>query len=214
MKKSLLLLSFLAIVLHSFAQDDPKSRAIVDQLIAKNKSYTSFDADFTSRLVNTASKLDVKQEGNIKVKGRKFRLTLLDNIVINDGTALYTYSKKSNEVSISDPKDMDETLDPANLFNVYEKGFKSLYVGASTEDGVAVETIKLFPLDPAKKAFHTVILTVDKNKMEPRKVLMKYKDGNEVTYTLKNFKPNQEMVDALFSFDKAQYPGVEVNDMR
>ncbi|MBP9160527.1 MAG: outer membrane lipoprotein carrier protein LolA [Flavobacteriales bacterium] len=214
MKKSLLLLSFLAIVLHSFAQDDPKSRAIVDQLIAKNKSYTSFDADFTSRLVNTASKLDVKQEGNIKVKGRKFRLTLLDNIVINDGTALYTYSKKSNEVSISDPKDMDETLDPANLFNVYEKGFKSLYVGASTEDGVAVETIKLFPLDPAKKAFHTVILTVDKNKMEPRKVLMKYKDGNEVTYTLKNFKPNQEMVDALFSFDKAKYPGVEVNDMR
>lgn len=214
MKKSLLLLSFLAIVLHSFAQDDPKSRAIVDQLIAKNKSYTSFDADFTSRLVNTASKLDVKQEGNIKVKGRKFRLTLLDNVVINDGTALYTYSKKSNEVSISDPKDMDETLDPANLFNVYEKGFKSLYVGASTEDGVAVETIKLFPLDPAKKAFHTVILTVDKNKMEPRKVLMKYKDGNEVTYTLKNFKPNQEMVDALFSFDKAQYPGVEVNDMR
>ncbi|MBK8583095.1 MAG: outer membrane lipoprotein carrier protein LolA [Flavobacteriales bacterium] len=151
MKKSLLLLSFLAIVLHSFAQDDPKSRAIVDQLIAKNKSYTSFDADFTSRLVNTASKLDVKQEGNIKVKGRKFRLTLLDNIVINDGTALYTYSKKSNEVSISDPKDMDETLDPANLFNVYEKGFKSLYVGASTEDGVAVETIKLFPLDPPRR---------------------------------------------------------------
>jgi hypothetical protein len=31
---------------------------------------------------------------------------------------------------------------------------------------------------------------------------------------LKNFKPNAEMVDALFSFDKAKYPGVEVNDMR
>ena len=30
--------------------------------------------------------------------------------------------------------------------------------------------------------------------MEPRKVVMKYKDGNEVTYTLKNFKPNAEMV--------------------
>ncbi|MBK9419644.1 MAG: outer membrane lipoprotein carrier protein LolA [Flavobacteriales bacterium] len=214
MKKPLLLLAFLSLFLHSFAQDDPKSRAIVDQLIAKNKSYTSFDADFSSRLLNTASKLDVKQDGNIKVKGRKFRLTVLDNTVINDGAALWTYSKKSNEVSISDPKDMDEALDPANLFNVYEKGFKSQYVGASTEDGVAVETIKLFPLDPAKKPFHTVILTVDKAKMEPRKVVMKYKDGNEVTYVLKNFKPNAEMVDALFSFDKSKYPGVEVNDMR
>ena len=214
MKKNLLFLASLLLVLNSFGQDDPKSRAIVDQLIAKNKSYTSFDADFSSRLVNAASKLDVKQEGNIKVKGRKFRLAMLDNIVINDGTALWTYSKKSNEVSISDPKDMDETLDPANLFNVYEKGFKSQYVGVSTEDGVAVEVIKLFPLDPSKKAYHTVILTVDKAKMEPRKVVMKYKDGNEVTYTLKNFKPNAEMVDALFSFDKGKYPGVEVNDMR
>ncbi|MBX2982269.1 MAG: outer membrane lipoprotein carrier protein LolA [Flavobacteriales bacterium] len=214
MKKFFLLFASLLLVLHSFGQDDPKSKAIVDALIAKNKSYKSFDADFTSRLVNTSSKLDLKQEGNIKVKDRKFRLTLLDNIVINDGTVLWTYSKKTNEVSMSDPKEMDETLDPANLFNVYEKGFKSQYVGTGTEDGVAVETIKLFPLDPAKKPYHTVILTVDKNKMEPRKVVMKYKDGNEVTYTLKNFKPNAEMVDALFSFDKSKYPGVEVNDMR
>ena len=59
---------------------------------AKQKSYKSFDADFTSRLVNTSSKLDLKQEGNIKVKDRKFRLTLLD-IVIDDGTVLWTYSK-------------------------------------------------------------------------------------------------------------------------
>ena len=168
MKQTLLLLATLLFTLHAIGQDDPKSKAIVDALIAKNKSYTSFDADFSSRLVNTDSKLDIKQDGNVKVKGRKFRLTLLDNIVINDGTALWTYSKKSNEVSISDPKEMDETLDPANLFNVYEKGFKSQYVGTSTEGGVAVETIKLFPLDPSKKPFHTVILTVDKNKMEPR----------------------------------------------
>ena len=214
MKKSIVLFASLLLFLHSFGQDDPKSKAIIDKLIAKNKTYKSFDADFSSRLVNTASKLDLKQDGNLKVKDRKFRLTLLDNTVINDGTALYTYSKKTNEVSISDPKEMDETLDPANLFNVYEKGFKSQYVGTGTEDGLAVETIKLFPLEPGKKAFHTVILTVDKAKMEPRKVVMKYKDGNEVTYTLKKFTPNAEMVDALFTFDKSKYPGVEVNDMR
>ncbi|HMN06496.1 MAG TPA: outer membrane lipoprotein carrier protein LolA [Flavobacteriales bacterium] len=214
MKKIFLFFFSLLLVVNSFGQDDPKSKAIVDQVIAKNKSYKSFDADFSSRLVNTASKLDLLQEGNLKLKDRKFRLTLLDNTVINDGKALYTYSKKTNEVTITDPSDMDETLDPANLFNVYEKGFKSQYVGSGTESGVAVETIKLFPLEPTKKAFHTVILTVDKAKMEPRKVVMKYKDGNEVTYTLKRFVPNAELVDALFVFDKNKYPGVEVNDMR
>lgn len=214
MKNTILFFATLLLAANTYAQDDPKSRAIVDAVIAKNKTYKSFDADFSSRLVNTASKLDVKQDGNLKVKNRKFRLTLLDNVVINDGTALWTYSKKTNEVSITDPSEMDETLDPANLFNVYEKGFKSQYVGAGTEDGVAVETINLFPLEPAKKAYHTVVLTVDKAKMEPKKVVMKYKDGNVVTYTLKKFTPNAEMVDALFAFDKGKYPGVEVNDMR
>ncbi|HRN36921.1 MAG TPA: outer membrane lipoprotein carrier protein LolA [Flavobacteriales bacterium] len=214
MKNTILFFATLLLAANTYAQDDPKSRAIVDAVIAKNKTYKSFDADFSSRLVNTASKLDVKQDGNLKVKNRKFRLTLLDNVVINDGTALWTYSKKTNEVSITDPSEMDETLDPANLFNVYEKGFKSQYVGTGTEDGVAVETINLFPLEPAKKAYHTVVLTVDKAKMEPKKVVMKYKDGNVVTYTLKKFTPNAEMVDALFAFDKGKYPGVEVNDMR
>lgn len=214
MKNTILFFATLLLAANTYAQDDPKSRAIVDAVIAKNKTYKSFDADFSSRLVNTASKLDVKQDGNLKVKNRKFRLTLLDNVVINDGTALWTYSKKTNEVSITNPSEMDETLDPANLFNVYEKGFKSQYVGAGTEDGVAVETINLFPLEPAKKAYHTVVLTVDKAKMEPKKVVMKYKDGNVVTYTLKKFTPNAEMVDALFAFDKGKYPGVEVNDMR
>lgn len=214
MKRSIFIFLCLLLVLRSFGQDDPKSRAIVDRLIAKNKSYTSFDADFSSRLVNTASKLDVKQEGNIKVKGRKFRLTLLDNVVINDGAVLWAYNSKSNEVTLNDPKEMDETLDPANLFNIYEKGFKSVFVGESVEGGIAVQTIKLFPLDPTKKPFHTVILTVDKAKLEPLKVEMHYKDGNVVTYVLKHFRPNAEMVDALFAFDKSKFPGVEVNDMR
>lgn len=215
MKKSLLLLATSVLTLAASAQDDPRSKAIVDKLIAKNKTYTSFDADFSSRLVNTASKLDVRQEGNIKVKGRKFRLTLNDNTVINDGTALWTYSKKTNEVSITDPKEMDETLDPANLFNVYEKGFKSEFVSEKTDaNGTVLQTIKLYPLDPAKKAYHTVILVVDKNKLEPKSVEMHYKDGNVVTYVLKKFSPNTELVEALFAFDKAKYPGVEVNDMR
>lgn len=196
-------------------EDDPKSKAIVDKLIAKNKTWTSFDADFSSRLVNTSSKLDVKQEGNIKVKSRKFRLTLADNTVINDGTVLWTYSKKSNEVSMSDPKEMDEQMDPANLFNVYAQGFKSQFIEEKTDaSGVLVQLIKLYPLEPAKKAYHTVIIGVDKNKVEPRSVEMHYKDGNVVTYNLKKFTPNAELVDALFVFDKSKYPGVEVNDLR
>ncbi len=215
MFKHLLLLSVLLFSTLGQAQDDPKSKAIVDKLIAKSRAYTSFEADFSSTLVNAASKLNVKQEGNVKVKGKLFRLTLTDNTVINDGKAIYTYSKKSNEVTISDPADMDKELDPSKLFSIYEQGFKSLFVEEKKDaDGTLVQVIKLFPLEPGKRPYHTVIITVDKAKVEARVVKVLYKDGNEVTYTLKKFTPNVDLYDSVFVFDKSKFPGVEVNDVR
>ena len=197
------------------AQDDPKSRAIIDKMIAKNKTWTSFEADFTSRMQDKAAKLDVSQSGTVKVKGKKFTLVLDKNIVINDGTTLYTYSKESNEVSLSDPSDMAQDLDPSNLMSAYEKGYKSQFVEEKTDaSGVVVQVIKLFPIEPGKKPFHTVVITLDKAKLEPRVVEVLYKDGNVVTYTLKRLVPNVELADALFQFDKSKYPGVEINDLR
>ncbi len=197
------------------AQDDPKSKAVVDALIAKSKSWTSFEADFASVLVNNASKLNVKQEGNVRVKGKLFNLALTDNTVINDGKAIWTYSKKSNEVTVSDPADMDKELDPTKLFTIYEQGFKSQFVEEKkAADGTVEQVIKLFPLEPGKKPYHTVIMTIDKAKVQPKVVKVLYKDGNEVTYTLKKFTPNVDLYESVFVFDKSKYPGVEVNDVR
>jgi len=216
MKKSLLVL--VACVLGSLsiqAQDDARSKAIVDKLMTQAKAWTSFEADFSSRLQNTKDKLDVKQEGTMKVKGKKFRLVLDKNTIINDGVTLYTYNKDANEVNLNDPKEMDQDLDPSTLFTQYEKGFKSQFVEEKADAaGVMTQVVKLFPLDPSKKPFHTVVLTVDKAKNQPRSIQVLYKDGNIVTYTLKKFTPNVELADALFTFDKSKYPGVEENDMR
>jgi outer membrane lipoprotein carrier protein len=215
MKKIIALLALMLSTTLMHAQDDPRSKAIVDKLMSQAKAWTAFEADFSSRLQNTKDKLDVKQEGNMKVKGKKFRLVLDKNTIINDGTVLYTYNKDANEVSLNDPKEMDQDLDPSTLFTQYEKGFKSQFVEEKADAaGVMTQVVKLFPLDPAKKPFHTVILTVDKAKGQPRIVQVLYKDGNVVTYTMKKFTANVDLADALFVFDKAKFPGVEVNDMR
>jgi outer membrane lipoprotein-sorting protein len=214
-QRSLLITACLLIpVFTMYAQDDPKSKAIVDKLMAQAKGWTSFQAEFTSRLQNTKDKLDVKQEGTMQVKGKKFRLVLDKNTVINDGVIVHTYNKDNNEVMLSDPSEMDQDLDPSTLITQYEKGFKSQFVEEKVDAGVPVQVVKLFPLEPAKKPFHTVVLTVDKAKNEPRVVQILYKDGNIITYTLKKFTANPPLADALFTFDKSKFPGVEVNDMR
>ena len=215
MKNTLLLTASLLLAITSSAQEDAKSKAIVDRLMTQAKTWTSFEADFSSRLLNAKDKLDVKQEGNMKVKGKKFRLVLDKNTIINDGTTIHTYSSETNEVTLSDPAEMDQELDPSRLFTQYEKGFKSQFVEEKADAaGVMTQVVKLFPLDASKKAFHTVVLAVDKAKGEPLSVQVLYKDGNVVTYNLKKFTSNPALADGLFTFDKAKFPGVEVNDMR
>ncbi len=107
MKNALLLAALLLAPIASRAQDDPKAKAIVDRLMAQAKGWTSFEADFSSRLQSAKDKLDVKQEGNMKVKGKRFRLVLDKNTIINDGAVLYTYSKETNEVTLNDPAEME-----------------------------------------------------------------------------------------------------------
>ena len=210
-----ILLLFLTLLAHpATAQDDPKSKAIMDKLMAEAKTWKSFEADFTSRLQSDRDDLDVKQSGNMKVKGDKFRLQLDNNLIINDGSTIHTYSKESNEVTLSDPAEMDQELDPSKLFTQYENGFKSQFVEEKTENGVAVQVVKLHPIDAAKRPYHTVVLTVDKAKNHPVSIAIKYKDGNTVTYTLQRFVANADLADALFTFDRSKYPGVMVNDMR
>lgn len=214
MKKIIALLPLLLLTVLASAQDDTRARAVVDALITKAKSWQSFEAEFTSRLESTRDKLDVTQSGTMQVKGRKFRLVVDKTTLINDGTVLYSYDAKANEVTLNDPADMDQELDPSKLFTQFEKGFKTQFVEEKTEGGATVQVVKLFPTEPGKKSYHTVVLTVDKAKTEPRSVKILYKDGNTVTYTLKKFKADAPLSDALFTFDKTRYPGVEVNDMR
>lgn len=153
MLKHLLLATGMLAVSALHAQDDPRSKAVIDKLIAKSKGWSTFEADFSSALVNNASKLNVKQEGNVKVKGKLFRLTLTDNTAINDGKAVYTYSKKSNEVTITDPAEMDKEMDPSKLFTIYEQGFKSQFVEEKKDaSGVTDQVIEALPVGTRQEA--------------------------------------------------------------
>ena len=72
----------------------------------------------------------------------------------------------------------------------------------------------LFPLAPDKKSYHTIKLTIDKIKKQILSVKIINKNGTSTTITVKTFTPNSEMADEIFTFNKADYKGVEVVDLR
>jgi len=212
----LLAISYLGTFAQDGAETDPKAKAILDQLSAKTKTFTSISAEFTSTLVNKAADLNLSQEGKLKMQGDKYNLSLGNHQIISDGTTTWTYSKEDNEVYIDNNADVEDEdmIKPSELFTIWESGFKFQYIGEQSVNGKNCDIIHLFPKEPAKKNFHTIKLFIDKDKLELVTIIVMGKAGNIDTYNLKSFTPNSTVTAADFSFNKANYAGVEEIDNR
>ncbi len=215
MKRLLLISSLLLITGLSMGAQDPKAKEILDKVSQINKNYKTIQIDFTFTLNNPKTKASETNNGWVALKGKSYRLHMpaLGMDVYSDGKTTWSYLTESNEVNVTeaDPES-DAALNPANLFTIYEKGFRNTYVGEESVTGKAVYVIDLAP--ETKKEYTKVRLYIDKTKYEIVKAISYNKDGNTYTLALKNMKTNQILADDFFKFNPAKFPKVQVNDMR
>lgn len=215
MKKvvSILFVLVSLISIHSFGQT---SKDILDKLSTKAKSWKTISSDFTSTLKDAKANVNQKQEGNIKIKGQKYSLNLPQYVVISDGVTIWSYDKKSNTCTVDNLADVkDGAFDPSEMFTIWEKDFKHEMKNTNaTVDGVACYEIHMYPNNPKNKPYHTIVMYVDKTKMEANKIVVKTRENAEISYKVKNFKTNSEYPDGDFKFNASKYPGVEIVDNR
>jgi outer membrane lipoprotein-sorting protein len=224
--KKIIAYTILAISTYStaFAQKDSQAKAILNQVSQKYRSYDVIKTDFTFSLNNQQANIKETQTGTLisKAKTGKYRVTLynsaskpeVDKEIMSDGKSQWTYLKKDKEVQVSDAdKGGDGLSNPAQIFTMYEKGFKYLYTGEQKIAGKAYQNIELTPEDD-KKAIFKVKLTIDKVKKQIYSALLFDKNGNRYTYTVRTFTPNVPAPDATFAWDAKGHPGVELVDLR
>ncbi|MDZ4750540.1 MAG: outer membrane lipoprotein carrier protein LolA [Flavobacteriales bacterium] len=213
MKRISLFILSVVLVNFAFAQT---SKDILDKLSAKAKTYQSITSDFTMTLKDAKSGTNKTQTGSVKVKGQKYSLVIQDYEVFCDGVTVWTYSKDDNSCTIDNLEDVrDGSFDPSEMFTIWEKDFKhEMKNAAATADGIACYEIHLFPNNPKGKAYHTIVMYVDKAKNEVSKIVVKMREGGEVSYKVKNFKANGAVTDADFKFNAAKHPGVSMVDNR
>ena len=218
--KYFLSISLLFIILfNSYAQDDfeqnaKKAKEILDKVSAKTKSYSTISADFTFSMENLQEDISETNEGTILIKGDKYKVSLMGVETYFDGKAIYTYMKEAGEVNITEPDPEDEeTLNPATIFTIYEKGFKYRYMGEKTGNGKTFYEIDLYP-ENRDKPYSRIKLRILKNDLTLYSLRQVGKDGNNYTVVVKSMKTNIPMDDSTFIFDTAKHPDVDVIDMR
>lgn len=198
-----------------FAQSDVKSKAILAEVSKKYKSYDVIKTEFTYTLENPQAKVKESQSGTLFVrsKSNKYKVILKGQELISDGKNQWTFLKADKEVQLSEVDNSSDALNPAKIFTVYERGFKSLYTGESKINGRIYQNIDLTPTD-SKRSFFKVRLRIDKANRQINNVVIFDKNGNKYTYAIRTFTPNVKVSESTFAFDSKKYPDVEVVDLR
>jgi outer membrane lipoprotein-sorting protein len=209
MKNILLIALLLAFSVSGIAQNDKKATAILDEVSVKTKSYKTIKIDFTYAMDNAKEKIHDKFKGTLVSKGDKYKLTAAGQDVISDGKTIWTYLKDANEVQINNVGDDDDSFTPTKMLSGYTKDFKSKFIEEKGNDQV----IELYPLQKGK-TFTKVRLTIDKAKKQISKFVIYDRSGSTFSYIVDKFVADQPIADNVFSFNKAEHPGVDVNDMR
>jgi len=192
-----------------FAQDQV-AKDVLDKLSTTTKSYKNMTIGFDFIFKNTSQNIKETQKGILILEDENFRLEMDAQTIINDGESQWVYLADMNEVQIIEHDPEDNMMNPKKLFTIYEKGYKYTYVGAEAEKGKRLQIIDLFPEESG--AFIKVTLAVDAAKNQLHKITMHDKNGGTYTYLITSFSSNT--IVKPFTFNAADFPGVEVIDLR
>jgi outer membrane lipoprotein carrier protein len=213
MKNLILGLLAMLLTVSVSAQYDPKALEILEAMSKKYKSIPVFEANIACTLTNDVDKVNEEFKGKLTVKGDKYRMTLPEQEVINNGVTIWTYLPEAKEVNIDNFDASSEDVNPSKIHEVYKKGYKYLYLQDKTEGGVMCEEIDLVP-EKKDAQYFKIKMFINKKEKTIQSFTMFDKGGNRFKYTISKFTANAKVDDSYFSFDTSKYPGVEVIDLR
>ena len=206
-----IIISSLLFVSSSFSQDEV-AKQILDQLSEKSKNYTDITAEFTFNFSNSSQGIDEDSEGKIWIKEDKYKLDMSSDLsIINNGETLWYFMKDVPEVQIME-NDLEDEMNPSEIFTLYERGYSYQYKGASAEGGKRVHIIQLFPKESG--SISKFELYIDAAEIEINSIKLYDKNGGVTTYQIKKFITNSGLSENTFIFRKKDYQGVEVIDLR
>ena len=197
---------------------DPKAKTILDELSHKTKAFKTIKATFTLITEGKDKKKD-EQEGSIQLKGSKYKVNLKGQEFYNNGIFTWNYVASAKEttkdfVPKADEKEKKKKgLDISKMFTLYEEGYKYRFEKEEIQDGVNVQIIDLYPLNPDQQDFHTIKLMIDKNKKQIHSVRFLNRDGSTRTILIKSFTPDTEMSDDIFNYESTPHVGIHLEDM-
>jgi outer membrane lipoprotein-sorting protein len=202
----------LLLVSQNADKGDKKSNEILDRLTKKTEAYQTIKTEFSYIMKNDEAGVDEKTEGTLSVKGDKYRLVIAGQIVICDGTTIWTYIKDADEIQINSVENSEESITPNKLLTSYNKDYKSKFVKETFQYGTTVNIVDLTPIEG--KSYSSVRAVIDKARDQLLEITIFDKNGSTYSYIINKFEPDIPITDSQFTYSASEFPGAEMIDMR
>lgn len=192
------------------ADSDPQALSLLEKLRQQlNQERLAVEFEMT---ISYPAEKPVVQRGKLIQQKEQFRVTSTDFEIWSNGETRWIYERKENEVNLYSAGDGDE-MSPLNLIEEYT-GDQYIAVINATDQirGLAVQVIELKPIDRTSEVAK-IRLSLQENGKPVRFEIFEKNSARTVTDILKISVPDNQ-TSAYFTFNKAEYPGVHVEDLR
>ena len=204
MKKTFLLLIG---ILLSFNISAQTAEDYLNSVIEKNKSYNDISLVFNFTLKNKDAGINEKMTGHASIKGDSYLMNIDGQVMISNGTTLWTHLIDDEEVMISEVTE-DNNTSPIALVESFSKNVNVTFLRNEND----IKTIELKEKEVGN--FEKITITIDCKDLKIRQIHAIDLEGSEFIYDITSFTTNQNLPDSMFIFDESQYPNVEIIDMR
>ncbi len=193
--------------------NDPKAKVLLDAVSKTYKGFSSIEAEIALTTTNPVQNKTTTQNGNVYLKGEKYKMVMGRQEVFCDKQSVWTYLKDINEVQINDYEANKEDITPSNMFTIYQNDFNYMMNGEEIIDKTNCSVVDLMPKDKSKP-FFKVRIWIDKNAKYIKRMKVFDKNGTHYTYQVTSFNSKANLEDNFFKFDASKHPGVHIEDLR
>ena len=210
MKRSGILFLSLFITAISLSQNDEKAKSLLDEVSIKMGAYENMYIGFSQTLSNEDAGIKEGDEppirGEINLQGEKYSLNYLGNKFIYDGKKLHVINNDEKEISISesDFSGDDGFIYPSKLLTFYKEGYNLQMGNVQNIKGRSIQFVTLNPID-SNSEIVKVELAIDAKTKHIYKLIQTGANASKTTFTITEFKKNEDLPDNFFTFNRAEY---------
>lgn len=197
----------------AFAQQQVQAKVVLDRAAAAFRNAGGVKAGFEVKAFSRGGFVG-ETGGVIQLKGEKFKLKTADVVTWFDGKTQWSYLADSEEVNVSNPTPAElQSLNPYALLQLYQQGYVCRLGATKSFRGKPVYEVNLTAVNRTQEPERMAVV-IAKDTFRPLFVTVEQRDKSRSEITITSYQTGQKYADALFTFDKKQYPQAEIIDLR